>query len=356
MTEESGAPQASQLKAHQRRTSRTVSPKRDGCVDKAVKRESLKLAYLIYGREELLLSEALERLKERLNDGSDVLDYDDFRASDVSAKKIVDVARTAPFLSSKRLVVVREAEQLSVGDISTLASYLDNPSPFACLVLVASALRKENKLFQVFDVRGAAYEYKPPLPNQYPTWIKNEFLKRNKKVSTEVANFVFLNVGKDLGRLRSEIEKICLFCKEKEEISLLEIEAVTTKSAQSSIFDLVDAIGKRSEKKAFAILNSLLEAGEDYYHIFHMIVRQFRLLLITKAFLDKGSTEVELAKKLRLPSFIVRKYIGQAKNFSLKQLKQAYQYFLETDLSLKTSKKDPKLALEALLYKILTDE
>ena len=321
----------------------------------ASKKDEFKPAYLIYGEESLLLEEALQRLKERLKSGDDNLDYDEFRATETKGGQIVDVARTVSFLSNKRLVVIKEAEQLSPPDITALVGYLGNPSSFTCLVLVAQSLKKTSKLFIAFNKKGAAYEYKPPFSNQYPAWIRNEFLARKKKISTDTANFIFLNVGKDLRKLRSEIEKICLFCKDKSEISLSDVEAVIAKSSQSGIFDLVDAIGRRNEKEAFTILNHLLETEKDYYRIFHMVVRQFRLLLTTRALLDKSATERELVSKVKLPSFIVKKYVAQAKNFSSRKLKEIYQYLLETDLSLKTSKKEPKLALEILFYKILAD-
>lgn len=317
--------------------------------------KALKLVYLIYGGQRLLLEEALERLKGRIAQQADLnFNYEEFRGGEDDASAIIQAAETFPLMSEKRLVVVKEAEKLSPTDLSLLADYVKNPSPHTCLVLVAGKLKKSSRLYKVVKESGGdVYEYKPPSKRGYPQWIKDAFLKRNKVVTNAAADYIFQTVGQDLHNLKGEIEKICLFHEDKKRLDVADIQSLVSKSAESTIFDLVGCLGQRDEAKVLAILDNLLQGREPLERILPMIIRHFRLLLKTKVLLERGVDGAGLVSELKLPPFVVDGYRLQSRNFSHKQLKRAHELLLDADLATKTGKGDPRFVLEMLTMKIL---
>ncbi|MDO8885856.1 DNA polymerase III subunit delta [Candidatus Oleimmundimicrobium sp.] len=315
--------------------------------------KELKPIYIIYGKEKLLLEEAVDRLKKRLSDTVDLtLNYEEFRGSETSIDVILGAANTPPFFSDKRLIVVKEADKLTASDV--LIDYITKPPVFTHFILMATKIDKRSKLYKVANNEGYVYEYKSPNRGGMPKWVKERFLKKNKKVADEAINYLCLNLDNDLMRMQSEIEKICLYHEDKKLLNLDDIKPLIKKSSENSTFELVDLIGRRQEGKALAVLDNLIQSGEPISFLFHMILRQFRLLFKTKVLLEvRGISYSKLAQELRLPPFVVSNYREQSRNFTIEQLKRAHELFLEAEVDLKTSKKEPRLTLETLIARIL---
>src|SRR5450756_74004 len=109
-----------------------MSPKRIESIEK------LKSVYFIYGDEELLMEEALERLRQLLSSEVDPdFNLEVLDASEVGVENIIDSAETVPLMSPRRLVIAREVDKISRKEQGRLAEYIESPNPATVLVLVA---------------------------------------------------------------------------------------------------------------------------------------------------------------------------------------------------------------------------
>ncbi len=315
----------------------------------------LKLVYLIHGKEQLLLKEAIDRLKSSFAKEGDLnFNYDQFFGDEDSAQDIIQAAQTLPFISSKRLVLVKKVEKMASSDIKILAEYLNNPSESSCLVLVAEEIKKSSSLYKAAGKHGQIFEYKLPSKKEYPKWIKKRFREKGKLVDDKASRYLVESVGYDLSKLENEIEKISLYYADAAQIGEREISPLVYESSQKNIFDLVDSIGRRDKDSAFVFLKHLLEENNDPPQIiFFMIVRQFRLLIKAKCLLDRGLKDQAVSKALKVPFFVARKLREQCRNFSLEKLRGISGLLSQTDVALKTSSKKPGLLLEGLLVKIM---
>jgi DNA polymerase-3 subunit delta len=317
--------------------------------------DDLKPVYLIYGDEQLLLDEAVMRLKNSVAQEADLsFNYGQFFGDKDSVAAVIQAAETLPFMSHKRLVLVKDADKFASSDITVLTKYLGDPSPFTCLVLVAGDVKKTSPLYKAVEKKGQVFEYKLSSKNEYPNWVKKRFRSNGKFITDKAARFLIESVGYNLYRLNSEIEKISLFYTDEAGINEENISNLVCEFSEKNIFDMVDAIGKRDKNNAFLLLKCLMEKGNNPPQlIFFMIVRQFRLLLKTKSLLDRGLTDQAISKELKIPFFVAKKYREQCRNFSLEKLRIIYKLLAEVDLALKTSEREPRLLLEDLLVKIM---
>jgi DNA polymerase-3 subunit delta len=85
-----------------------------------------------------------------------------------------------------------------------------------------------------------------------------------------------------------------------------------------------------------------------------MIVRQFRLLLLTHELLDGGHREKDIARQLKIHPFIVRKLIPQTRNFSITSLEAIFRRLLTIDEAIKTSQIEGDIALDMLITALTT--
>ena len=67
-----------------------------------------------------------------------------------------------PFMSERRLVIVRHAEKMSAAGQTVLAEYAEDPSPSTVLVLVASKADKRTRLYKAVEKTGQVSEYAAP--------------------------------------------------------------------------------------------------------------------------------------------------------------------------------------------------
>jgi len=315
----------------------------------------LKSVYLIHG-EKKMIDEALGRLKKRISDQFDLdFNYDQFNGSSATAPEIIQAANTLPFMSEKRLVVVRGVDKLSQGDAQQLAKYAESPSSTTCLVLVAESVSKTSKLYKAVEKNGEVAEYK--LKDSHLVWIKKEFKERGVLVSDVVARYIINTVGPDLARLGVEVEKASLYCDSDRIVDPGEIEAVITKSPDISIFDLAGHIGERNIPKAINVLHHLLQQKEAPLGILNLVARHFRLVLRAKVWTEEGRDSKYLVDHLsgedgkKLPYFAVSKIREQTYNFTTGDLKRIFDYLLEADIALKSSAQPPEAILEDLIIK-----
>jgi DNA polymerase-3 subunit delta len=77
-----------------------------------------------------------------------------------------------------------------------------------------------------------------------------------------------------------------------------------------------------------------------------MYFYQFRNLVKVKPLSEKGMPQAEIATKLKMHPFVVRKSLDQARNFSWPKLKSLYNELCEIDFASKSGKTDIALALD----------
>lgn len=317
--------------------------------------KGLKPVYLIYG-DKYLIEEALTRLENRFTrDGEFGLNYDEFYGGETGAVEIINALSTLTFSSGRRLVVVKDADKLKASEVKGLKTYIEKPISGSCLVLVAERIKKSSALYKALsDGKAEVFEYKSLKKSEYPAWIKDEFKKQGKKATDELANFLYESVGDDLMRLQSEITKITFFNIDKEEVTLADAENLVSKSAESTIWELVDSVGHKKEAKALSILDDLLKQGEAETKILYMIVRQIGLILKTKSLSKKKMKDFEIARHIKQPPFVVQKCRDQSENFTEKELTKAMEHLLDTEVAIKTGQQEPRLALETLIHNLCT--
>jgi DNA polymerase-3 subunit delta len=126
------------------------------------------------------------------------------------------------------------------------------------------------------------------------------------------------------------------------------VALLTTYVSEASVFEMVDAIGRRDGATAARLLHRLLE-HDDPLQLFGMMIRQFRLLIQAREFLNEGGSPKEIGKAIGVHPFVGEKLAEQTKSFSLEQLETIYHHLLETDLGIKTGKVESELALDLLI-------
>ncbi|PIE33908.1 DNA polymerase III subunit delta [candidate division KSB3 bacterium] len=316
-----------------------------------LERQTLGALYLFQGQETFLMEECLERVKQTLlqSEAAD-FNFDKFSAGNLEIGHLLDLAQTMPFLSQKRLIILTESHELKTPAQKQLLPYLADPNPSTCFIMTTTGkLDSRTKFAQAVAKHGKTVQFWKPFDRDIPAWIRRRASQYGYTMQSQAADSLLAFVGNDLRQLDNELKKIIAYASTKE-ISSAIVGQVTGDIRERDIFELVDAIGKGNIIESLRILNQLLIEGEQPLRILAMIIRQFRLLWKTKAWLveQKNLPSTQLTGKIGVPLRSAEALQKQVHRFSQLKLKQAMKRLSEVDRALKTSTNSPQILLEDL--------
>ena len=307
----------------------------------------LKPVYLIYGSEPLLLERAEKRLRDRLAAVADLdFNMETFDGETASAEDVVNAANTMPFMSDRRLVIVRGVDRLDAAGLETLAEYAKDPAPFTCLVLVAVKIAKNSKLYKAVAATGVTFEYTAPKRSEYPAEVVKLMRARGKRMAPGAAEALVDLVGRDLRRLDVEADKLASYVGAATDVSVEDVCAVASASGSASVFELTDAVGERDAAKALRVVRRLLSSGESALGLQAMLTRHIRALIGARALAARGVPPDAMAPELGMAPWQARNAARQAMRFEPVELSAALRGLAAAEEEMKTSPTDAGLVVE----------
>lgn len=319
-------------------------------IDTDIKSGSLKRMYLIHGEELYMVREYTARLKAAaLGAASEMMNLNVFEGK-ADADSIINASETLPFMSDYRVVLVKDSKLFDAGrkdDTEKLKEYAERVSDTTVICFVEDKVDKRNSLYKAVKKYGACVELNFLKDNELVDWVCK---KSGKRINASVAMHLIGNAGTSMENLESEIDKLVSYSKNGEITTAL-VDELCTKSPETNIFEMVEAIGKKQPAKALEIYNNMLRMKQSPVYVLKMTARQFKLILECKYLQSKGDNAAAIAEKLSLRSFIVNGCLQQARNFKMSTLVSALQDCAKCDTDFKSGKISDKLGVEVIILK-----
>lgn len=319
-------------------------------IDADIKAGSFAPVYLLYGEESYLKRQYKEKLKAALIPEGDTMNFSQFEGKDIQPRDIIDLADTMPFFADRRLILI-ENSGVFKSACEELAEYMKSVAPTACLVFVEEEVDKRSKMFKNVKAAGRVVEFSRQNEKILTQWILGR-LKREHKNITQAVMQQFLNaVGTDMEYIDKELEKLLCYCMDKDVIEAADVAAVCVEQTTNKIFDMINAIAEKNQKKALDLYYDLLALKEPPMRILFLIARQFQILLQVKELSGKGYDNKFIASKAGVPEFAVRRNQGQARSFTKEQLYGAVTECVQMEEAVKTGNMNDRMGVELLIVK-----
>jgi len=319
-------------------------------------RKTTALIYVIAGKESSLISAEAEKLIDQLlppqQRTTGLLNAEPDK---VSATEILDELRTIPFLTDKRVVLVKEADKFISENRELLEKYFDAPSPTGILVLTVKTWQSKTRLAKKLPKVGKLISITQPKPWQLSARLTQYASDaHDKKLNRPAAELLIELTGDNLPRLYAEMDKLALFAHKEKSITTAHIEALIGHNRLFDAFAVIDAIIARDVAEATNRLRNIFARDKSTgYTIVGAFTFHFRRLFNAKILLQKGLRPDEIAKKLRIWSNRDALF-AQLKKTSLKQIGDNLQQLAATDYAIKTGRTKPHIAIEQLVLKLAT--
>jgi DNA polymerase-3 subunit delta len=252
-------------------------------IREAVGQEKIPSVYLWHGEERFFILQALLELKkfylqgDPSGSGIEVLSAKEWSPAD-----IVTAANMSSFFQ-KRLVIVEDAscyQEIQPEDLKLFQAYLANPNPDACLLFIADKVQKGRKFYKALEKAAAVCEFAlPKREREWEAWLASELHSRGKTMSVPTMMFFLDWAGHRPGVLSQELDKLAIYLGAEETvIKEKDIRAITTRTAEANIFEMLNAVAQRQIDQALQRFHEVLRE-EHPLKILTLLVRQVRLLL-----------------------------------------------------------------------------
>ncbi len=306
--------------------------------------------YGVFGEEDFLVGQALEAfMAAPAFEQNPSLNVERFHAGDTPPVRVLESARTLPFLGSRRLVIVQEAHLYSTPQLNEFVDYLADPVPSTCLVFSGAKLNMSTRFAKALAKAGKVHVFKRMYPRQLVPWLGQRARARGKRLEPAAAEHLAELAGLGLGALDSELEKLSLYVGNKASIGREEVRQVMGRGRLYGIFDFTDALAAGELARALTAYDQLHSLGEPAVKVLAMVTRLFRQLLEAREVLDAGGGQGEVQKALRTPPSATRTLTRRARRESAAQLAARLEAILEADLALKSSPGADRVIMERLI-------
>ncbi|MCX8008006.1 MAG: DNA polymerase III subunit delta [Coriobacteriia bacterium] len=308
--------------------------------------DELKPVYLIHGKDGYLLDAAVRRLKAMFEAVDPAgMDIDVFDAKECAVEEVVAAANTLPFVSPRRLVVVKNLDAIPASEHPPLVAYVEAPAAHTCLVLVSTRLARNTRLYKALESGGAVAEYTAPRRAEMASWIAKLVASKGKSIEREACDELIAATGGDLRLLDAEVDKLVAYLGEREVVRAEDVSRLVTPSTPP-VWTFYDAVAARDAGAALGVLQRLVAEGEEPHVLLAGCVRRIRQVMAARSLSDRGEPVHSIQRELAVADWQAKRLARDAARFRQDELVSALRLAADAEANMKTSQGVAGLVLE----------
>ena len=296
--------------------------------------------------------------------------------SRIGLADVLDDARGLSLFAAERLIWVLNAEaalprgrseedsegESALGDATPLAEYMKDPTPGVLLVFEASRYdfegddkRKQERVRKFYSAIPDLVELR-----RFPTHearAEAEALARRAgfRIDPAALDLLVEALGADVARIAVEIEKLALYAGSRM-VGVDDIAALVPDARSTTIFALVNALGRRDRARALEFLDTLTREGEYLPLALAFLSTQFRMALVAReAGLKSAQQVLGHFSRMGVQMWGSRaEQVSQtATKFTQPQLERALRLIYNADKGLRDARPDDRIVMEQFILQLV---
>jgi DNA polymerase-3 subunit delta len=302
-----------------------------------IKKGQVASLYILHGEEPYYIDLISDYIEHHLLDESEkAFNQTVIYGKDVDSKYIIDEARQFPMMSTRRLIIVKEAQDLK--NFNDLSGYIQKPVPHSVLVLCHKhkKIDKRSALGKMLDKVNVVFESKPFYDNQLPNFIAEYARHLNLQIDPVSTQMIADYLGNDLKKIANELDKLLINLGTGKKVTVDHIQDLIGISKEYNIFEFQNAIGAKDLNKTYLITNYFIDNPKSAPMplIVSNLFSFFSKLLIMAQNINKS--DQELASLMGLNNaYFLKDYKIAVRNYSVTKILQILVFLSEIDLKSK---------------------
>lgn len=314
--------------------------------------------YLFDSKEEYLNTTIIEEAER-------VVNIKDFNLIKIKGETDFDTIKnsyeTYPVMEDKKVIIWQNID-LSKDGVKNYKEILDNIGKdlkdfpdYATFLIFSDKVPFKGKFYKAVKKDATLVEIDRLNNKELKSFIGRRFIKNKKKISNQyideiIDRFSYLTYNSeiDLFEVVNSVDKIISNSTE-EVITKEDIADQLDQVLNLNIFNLTDAISSKNLKEAMNIFLAMERTGEDLFMIYHMLIRQFRILTAVKSLSQANFNDSFIMKSAKIGSFELRKAKANIRNYSLDELIDINDRLLDMEIRSKSEAFDMREELMKLI-------
>ncbi len=313
-----------------------------------------RVAWLVDGDDPVLVAEEVRRLVKTLAGDDPALSVEDFWGDDVDLDAVAGACLTPPFLSDRRVVILRDAGRFGTDALGPLLAFLDDPLPTTALIVAAGGGRLAPKLTAAIKAVGHVVATGPGRDTK--GWLEGRLKQAPLRFEPSTRSTLAVHLGDSVSRLPALLEVLVATYGEGATIGPAELEPFLGEAGGIAPWDLTDAIDQGDTDAALVALHRLLTGGDRHPLVVAAILyRHVAPMMALDGAAVRG--EAEAAQLLGIAkgrsTFPARKALATARAWGNDGVARAMQLLAEADVDLRgASSWPPEAVLEVLVARL----
>ena len=265
--------------------------------------QPLQPVYLVSGDEQLLVQEACSEIRRAAREQGcserEVLTVE----GKFDCNALHSCSAEMSLFAERKLIELRiPTGKPGVEGSKALVSYLANPSPDNCLLVIAGKIDKQStssKWYNTIDKAGACLQIWPVDARQLPRWVKQRLHQGGLDIDADALQALCDRVEGNLLAAVQEIEKLHLLTSGSV-VSLANVNEAVADSARYNLFALLDHALQGETAAALKMLAGLRSEGTEAAVVLWGLAREIRMLCQCQAGIERGQNANSVFKAQRI--------------------------------------------------------
>lgn len=312
--------------------------------------------YLIFGDELFLKDMVRDILIDHLipPDKRD-FDYSILYGEDTRAEDILEQVEMMPFMAERKVVLIKNADDMKAEQQKRLIPYLENPAPFSVIVFLAEKIDRRQTFYKMLTQNFQSVECaRTRNPREFEQWVAEHARLKGVKMDIDTVRFFAGMIDMDLLTAANEFEKLLLYTGNTNRITREDLERVVAALKKTTVYDLQNAVGMKDTKRAVSILGRLIQQGESPVFFTIMLTTFFTTLWRMDALRRRRVPDTRIMEE-HMPEvfpFFRKNYFHFLERYDTIQLREVFDILYQTDSDLKSIDVDPGILAEIMIWKI----
>ena len=277
----------------------------------------------------------------------------------VVVEAFLNAAATPPFMTARRIVVLREIGLLAAAEVSVLLQSFDGLLPTTELVLVAGSGRTAKPLEEAVKRAGAVHGPDATKPTDV---LARELEVADVSLRADAAKALLAHVGNDAGLIPALVDTLSSAFGPGTSLSTEQVAPYLTDSGSIPVWDLTNAIEKGDTAAALVALHLMLTVTSPMQprpmhslQVLGLLHSQYRKLLALDDPEVRTAEDAAAALGGRTSPNAARFRLRQARALGSDGLRQAFDALARADLDIKGERAIPEDVVLALLVTRLAE-
>ncbi|UBH14531.1 DNA polymerase III subunit delta [Macrococcus armenti] len=322
----------------------------------------MRYIYLIHGSTKPLVEAETDKLLAKLIGNRDEFNLSQYDMKELPFETMKEDAMTIPFLSDAKAIVIHNAFvftgekvkttfDINIDEILKFIEGFEGPN-YVIFTVYSDKLDERKKIVKKIKANHDVRKIEPLDEQGMKQVIKTTLNENFKDIKEDALNEMIGLTGIDYGAVMKELDKLVLYSGDAPVITKSDVSQVVSRSLEQNVFLLTDYITTGKKTKAIHLLKDLIHMKEEPIKLLALITSQYRLYYQVKILAEKGYSEQQIAREVKVHPYRVKLSMRKVRQIPLKHLLEVIDACAEADYELKSSYMDKVLILELFILKV----